>query len=288
MTPAAADAVRIVAVVGAGTMGAGIAQVAAQAGYDVQLHDASAAALDRARAAIARSLAKFVEKQTITADDRDRTLARIATPPSLDAAAKADLVIEAIVEDREAKVALFATLDRIAQPHAVLASNTSSIPIRQLAAATTRPGQVAGMHFMNPVPLMPLVELIRAESTSTETMAKLHAVTVALGKVGVEAADAPGFIANRVLMPMINEAAFALAEGVGTAEAIDRVMVLGMRHPMGPLALADLIGIDVCVAILNVLEDGLKNPKYAACPLLRQMVADRKLGRKTGQGFYQY
>jgi 3-hydroxybutyryl-CoA dehydrogenase len=206
----------------------------------------------------------------------------------LDSIASADLIVEAITEDRGAKRELFRAIDRLAPADAILASNTSAIPITDLAAATSRPAQVAGMHFMNPVPLMPLVEIIRSRQTSDDTLAAIHEVTKTLGKVGVEAADTPGFIANRVLMPMINEAALALAEGVGSAEAIDQVMTLGMRHPMGPLALADLIGIDVCVAILEVLEEGLGNAKYRPCALLKEMVAGGRLGRKSGQGFYSY
>jgi 3-hydroxybutyryl-CoA dehydrogenase len=283
-----ADAIRSVGVIGAGTMGHGIAQVFATAGYGVVLHDASTAALDRARTGIEKSLAKFVEKKTLTAANRDATLARIAAEPSLDALAAVDLVVEAIVESREAKTALFATLDRLTPPATLLASNTSSISITVLGAATSRADRVFGLHFMNPVPLMPLVELVRGQATSVGTMAAALALTQALGKTGIESADYPGFIANRILMPMINEAVFALMEGVGTAEAIDGVMKLGMNHPMGPLTLADFIGLDVCVAILDVLHDGLGDPKYRACPLLRRMVAAGQLGRKTGRGFYSY
>jgi 3-hydroxybutyryl-CoA dehydrogenase len=277
-----------VGVVGAGTMGHGIAQVFAQAGFTVQLHDSSAPALDRARQGIGKSLAKFVEKGKLAAADRDAALGRLSTGTSLDALAGVDLVVEAIVESREAKTALFAALDRVTPPATLLASNTSSISITVLGAATGRADKVCGLHFMNPVPLMPLVELIRGQATSAETMATALAVTTALGKTGIEAADYPGFIANRILMPMINEAVFALMEGVGTAEAIDGVMKLGMNHPMGPLTLADFIGLDVCVAILDVLYEGLGDPKYRACPLLRRMVAAGQLGRKTGRGFYAY
>jgi 3-hydroxybutyryl-CoA dehydrogenase len=254
----------------------------------VQLHDSSAPALDRARQGIGKSLAKFVEKGKLAAADRDAALGRLSTGTSLDALAGVDLVVEAIVESREAKTALFAALDRVTPPATLLASNTSSISITVLGAATGRADKVCGLHFMNPVPLMPLVELIRGQATSAETMATALAVTTALGKTGIEAADYPGFIANRILMPMINEAVFALMEGVGTAEAIDGVMKLGMNHPMGPLTLADFIGLDVCVAILDVLYEGLGDPKYRACPLLRRMVAAGQLGRKTGRGFYAY
>jgi 3-hydroxybutyryl-CoA dehydrogenase len=277
-----------VGVIGAGTMGHGIAQVFAQAGFTVKLHDSSPAALDRARQGIEKSLAKFVEKGKLAAADRDAALGRLTTEASLDALAGVDLVVEAIVEVREAKTALFAALDRLTPPATLLASNTSSISITVLGAATSRPDRVFGLHFMNPVPLMPLVELIRGQATSAETMATGLALTTALGKTGIESADYPGFIANRILMPMINEAVFALMEGVGTAEAIDGVMKLGMSHPMGPLTLADFIGLDVCVAILDVLHDGLGDPKYRACPLLRRMVAAGQLGRKSGRGFYFY
>jgi 3-hydroxybutyryl-CoA dehydrogenase len=277
-----------VGVIGAGTMGHGIAQVFAQAGFAVQLHDSSAPALDRARQGIEKSLAKFVEKGTLAAAARDAALGRLTTEASLDALAGVDLVVEAIVEAREAKTALFGALDRLMPPATLLASNTSSISITALGAATSRPDRVFGLHFMNPVPLMPLVELIRGQATSADTMATGLALTTALGKTGIESADYPGFIANRILMPMINEAVFALMEGVGTAEAIDSVMKLGMNHPMGPLTLADFIGLDVCVAILDVLHEGLGDPKYRACPLLRRLVAAGQLGRKSGRGFYSY
>ncbi len=269
-------------------MGNGIAQVFAQRGCRVHLVDVSEAALVRARASIEKSLAKFVEKQTLTAADRDATLARLSTGTSLDALATAELIVEAIAEHRDAKRTLLAHLDALTSPDALLASNTSSLSITDLAAATSHPSRVLGMHFMNPVPLMRLVELIRGQATSDDTMARGLAWCARLDKVGVEASDYPGFIANRVLMPMINEAAFALMEGVGTAEAIDTVMKLGMNHPMGPLTLADFIGLDVCVAILDVMHDGFGDPKYRACPLLRRMVAAGHLGRKSGRGFYEY
>jgi len=277
-----------VGVVGAGTMGNGIAQVFAQAGFRVRLVDVAQPMLDRARATIEKSLAKFVEKSKLTAADRDATLGRLTMAISLDALADADYVVEAIVEQPEAKRELFSGLDAITRPHAILASNTSSISITLLGAATKRPDKVLGMHFMNPVPLMTLVELIRGQATSPESMRVASELCAKLGKTAVEAADYPGFIANRILMPMINEAIFAVMEGVGTPEAIDAVMKGGMNHPIGPLALADFIGLDICLAILNVLHDGLGDPKYRPCPLLRRMVAAGHLGRKSGQGFYPY
>ena len=277
---------RRIAVIGSGTMGSGIAQVFAQSGFSVTLQDVSPPALDRAPAGIEKSLGKFVEKGKLSPEDRDATLGRLATAATLDTLASADYVVEAIVEDVEAKRSLFARLDEIVKPEVVLASNTSSISLTLIGAATRRPDKVLGMHFMNPVPLMTLVELIRGQATSDESMATATELTKALGKVPVEAADYPGFIANRILMPMINEAFFALMEGVGTPEAIDAVMKLGMNHPMGPLTLADFIGLDVCVAILDVLHDGIGDPKYRACPLLRRYVAAGHLGRKTGRGVY--
>ena len=277
-----------VGVIGAGTMGNGIAQVFAQAGFAVRLCDAAPAALDRARATIEKSLGKFVEKGKLATADRDATLGRLTAVPSLDALAEVDYVVEAIAEQVEAKREVFARLDAITQPHVILSSNTSSISITTLGAATKRPDKVLGMHFMNPVPLMTLVELIRGQATSPASMAAAAALCATLGKTPVEAADYPGFISNRILMPMINEAIFAVMEGVGTPEAIDTVMKLGMNHPMGPLTLADFIGLDVCLAILTVLHDGLGDPKYRPCPLLRRMVAAGHLGRKSGQGFYRY
>jgi 3-hydroxybutyryl-CoA dehydrogenase len=280
--------IRRIGVIGAGTMGNGIAQVFAQSGFEVRLVDAAAPALDRARNAIGKSLAKLVEKGRVTAETRDAALARLSTGTDVSALADVDYVVEAIIEDPAAKRDLFGQLDAITRPDVVLSSNTSSISITLLGAATNRPDKVLGMHFMNPVPLMTLVELIRGQTTSPEAMATASSLCVTLGKTPLEAADYPGFIANRILMPMINEAIYALMEGVGTAEAIDGVMKLGMNHPMGPLTLADFIGLDVCLAILNVLHDGLGDPKYRPCPLLRRMVAAGHLGRKTGQGFYKY
>jgi 3-hydroxybutyryl-CoA dehydrogenase len=269
-------------------MGNGIAQVFAQSGFEVALIDAAAPALDRARATIDKSLAKFVEKGTLTTSDRDAALGRLTSSASVDIAADADYVVEAIFEDAAAKRDLFKRLDEVTRRHVILSSNTSSISITSLGAVTRRPDKVLGMHFMNPVPLMTLVELIRGQATSPESMRVATELCGKLGKTAVEASDYPGFIANRVLMPMINEAIFALMEGVGTAEAIDTVMKLGMNHPMGPLTLADFIGLDVCLAIMNVLYDGLGDPKYRPCPLLRRMVAAGHLGRKSGRGFFTY
>ena len=280
--------VRRVGVVGAGTMGNGIAQVFTQAGFEVRLVDTASTALDRARASIERSLGKFVEKGRMSAVDRDAALGRLATGISIEALADADYVVEAVVEDAGVKQSLFERLDQITRPHAVLASNTSSISITLLGSATSRADKVLGMHFMNPVPLMALVELIRGQKTSAEAMMTATELCLQLGKTAVESADYPGFLANRILMPMINEAIFALMEGVGSAEAIDTVMKLGMNQPMGPLTLADFIGLDVCLAILEVLHSGLGDPKYRPCPLLRRMVAAGYLGRKSGQGFYKY
>jgi 3-hydroxybutyryl-CoA dehydrogenase len=269
-------------------MGNGIAQAFAQAGFAVCLIDVAQPMLDRARASIEKSLTKFVERGKLAAAERDASLARISSATSVDALANADFVIEAIVENAEAKRGLFTSLDALTEPHAILASNTSSISITVLGAATKRPDRVLGMHFMNPVPLMSLVELIRGQATSDETLQTAMELCGRLGKTGVEASDYPGFIANRVLMPMLNEAFYAVMEGVGTPEAIDTVMKLGMNHPMGPLTLADFIGLDVCLAILNVLHEGLGDPKYRPCPLLRRMVAAGQLGRKSGRGFYVY
>jgi 3-hydroxybutyryl-CoA dehydrogenase len=280
--------IKTVGVVGAGTMGSGIAQAFAQSGFSVRLVDVAQPMLVRARDSIARSLEKFVEKGTLPAGAREAALDRLTTATTLGTLVDADYIVEAIVEEPAAKRTLFSELDKLARPGVVLASNTSSIPIATLGAATTRPECVLGMHFMNPVPLMVLVEIIRSAATSDESMQTAFELCTTLGKTAVESADRPGFIANRVLMPMINEAIFAVMEGVGTPGAIDTVMKLGMNHPMGPLTLADFIGLDVCLDIMNVLHEGFRNPKYAPCPLLQQMVAAGKLGRKSGEGFYKY
>ena len=280
--------IRTVGVIGAGTMGSGIAQAFAQAGFSVVVQDVAQPALDRGRGVIEKSLAKFVEKAKLSAADRDAALGRLLFTTDLAALADVDYVVEAAIEQVDLKRALFAQLDRLTRPDVILTSNTSSISITTLAAATNRPANVLGMHFMNPVPLMVLVELIKGQATSAAAMAVATDLCARLGKTAVEAADYPGFIANRILMPMINEAIFAVMEGVGTPEAIDAVMKLGMNHPMGPLTLADFIGLDVCLAILEVLHTGLGDPKYRPCPLLRRMVAAGHLGRKSGRGFYAY
>jgi 3-hydroxybutyryl-CoA dehydrogenase len=274
-----------ICVVGAGQMGAGIAQVAAVAGYDVTLVDVSPPQLDRARAGIERSLGKLVTKGSVDAEAAEGALARIV--PAAEPVA-ADLAIEAATEDVALKERIFRGLDEAAGPDAVLATNTSSIPITRLAAVTSRPERVVGMHFMNPVPLMPLVELIRGLDTSDEAAAYVRAAAERMGKTVAEAHDHPGFISNRILVPMINEAVYCLMEGVGDRDSIDTVMRLGMNHPMGPLRLADLIGLDTCLAIMEVLHHGLGDDKYRPCPLLRSYVEAGRLGRKSGRGFYDY
>jgi 3-hydroxybutyryl-CoA dehydrogenase len=277
-----------VAVLGAGTMGSGIAQVFAQHGHAVTLRDLDGSILERAVARVDKSLSRLVENERITEADRESTLQRIKTETDLEAVTPAELVIEAIVENLELKTQIFRELDRLTAPRTILASNTSSISITKLGAETKRPEKVIGMHFMNPVPLMTLVEVIRGQATSDLTTRTIVELARALGKTPVEVNDYPGFVSNRVLMPMINEAIFALYEGVASAEAIDQVMKLGMNHPMGPLALADFIGLDVCLAILEVLHDGLGDPKYRPCPLLKRMVDAGWLGRKSGRGFYRH
>jgi 3-hydroxybutyryl-CoA dehydrogenase len=277
-----------VAVLGAGQMGNGIAHVFAQAGHGVTMIDISKDALARGRDNIGKNLDRQVKKGSITADDKEKTLGRIATADSLDGVKGANIVIEAVTEQKPLKFKIFGDLDRLADAGAILATNTSSISITEIAAQTKRPELVIGMHFMNPVPVMQLVEVIRGHATSDATTSRTMELARAVGKTPVEANDYPGFIANRILMPMINEACFALMEGVGTRDAIDTVMKLGMNHPMGPLQLADFIGLDTCVAILEVLHDGLGDPKYRPCPLLRKYVAAGWLGKKSGRGFYEY
>ena len=277
-----------VAVVGAGTMGNGIAHTFAQYGWDASLIDTSKDALARGLSTIEKNTERQVKKGTLTAEQRKDLLGRIATASSLEASTNVDLVVEAATEDPEIKFQVFEDLDRLAPSRAILASNTSSISIAEIAKQTNRPERVIGMHFMNPVPVMQLVEVIRGLATSNETAARVLEIARTLGKTPVEVNDYPGFVANRVLMPMINEAVFCVMEGVAAPEAIDTVMKLGMNHPMGPLALADLIGLDTCVAILEVLQSGLGDPKYRPCPLLRKYVAAGWLGRKTGRGFFAY
>jgi 3-hydroxybutyryl-CoA dehydrogenase len=280
--------IQSIGVVGAGTMGHGIAQVAAQSGCRVRLVDVAPEALERARAAVERSWAKLVDKGRLTDEEREAARGRLSTAGDLAALADCDLVVEAVVERLEVKREVFTRLDGLCSPATILASNTSSISITRLAGVTGRPDRVIGMHFMNPVPLMQLVEVIRGLATSQATYDVVEAAARRLGKTPVEVHDAPGFVSNRVLMPMINEAVFCLYEGVGEAVAIDEVMKLGMNHPMGPLALADLIGLDVCLDILRVLQEGFGDPKYRPCPLLVKLVDAGHLGRKSGRGFYGY
>lgn len=277
-----------IAVVGAGQMGNGIAHVFAQSGFPVTMIDISQDALDRGRSTIAKNLERQVKKGAIQADQQEAILSRVQLSRDLESASDAALVIEAASEDSALKFRIFTDLDRIARPDAILATNTSSISITEIGRHTARPEKVVGMHFMNPVPVMKLVEIIRGLATSDETTDRVVALSKQLGKTPVEVNDYPGFVSNRVLMPMINEAVYCLMEGVGQPEAIDQVMTLGMNHPMGPLALADLIGLDTCVAILEVMQNGLGDPKYRPCPLLRKYVAAGWLGRKTGRGFYTY
>jgi 3-hydroxybutyryl-CoA dehydrogenase len=280
--------IQSIAVIGSGTMGNGIAQVAARSGFNVLMRDLSEDFLKRGLSAIDKSLQRDVDKGRLSVEAKQEIIGRIEPRIELEALREADFVVEAINEDFAIKSELFKTLDKIVRPEVILASNTSSISITKLAGVTARPERFIGMHFFNPVPVMKLVEVVRGIATSDETFATVRDLALALGKTPVEVNDSPGFVSNRVLLPMINEAIFALAEGVGTVEAIDEVMKLGMNHPMGPLQLADFIGLDVCLAILNVLYDGFNDSKYRPCPLLKKYVDAGWLGRKSGKGFYAY
>ncbi|HYJ87549.1 MAG TPA: 3-hydroxybutyryl-CoA dehydrogenase [Pyrinomonadaceae bacterium] len=278
----------IIGVVGSGTMGSGIAQVAARAGFEVLIHDVDEQFLQRGLQTIDKSLQRDVDKQRLSADEKQSITGRIQTTTELERLSGASFVVEAVNEDFDVKSKVFRVLDRVTPAETILASNTSSISITKLAAVTTRPDKVIGMHFMNPVPVMKLVEVIRGIATTDETYAKVRALSEKLGKTALDCNDSPGFVSNRVLMPMINEAIFTLYEGVATRESIDGIMKLGMNHPMGPLQLADFIGLDVCLAILKVLYDGFGDPKYRACPMLQRYVDAGWLGKKTGRGFYEY
>lgn len=277
-----------VMIIGAGQMGSGIAQVCAQAGFAVTLYDVNEDALDQGFAAIRKSLSKFIEKGRMTEVEKSEVLGRLKKSTRLKDAGSMDLIIEAVIENMTIKRTLFMELDELTPPHTILASNTSSLPITEIAAATKRPEKVIGMHFMNPVPVMKLVEIIRGLATSDEVYQAIEEVTHKLSKVPVEVNDFPGFVSNRILMPMINEAIFTFYEGVATKEAIDEVMKLGMNHPMGPLQLADFIGLDTCLYIMETLHEGFNDSKYRPCPLLKKYVAAGWLGKKSGRGFYQY
>lgn len=281
-------AIKKIMVIGAGQMGSGIAQVCAQAGFHVVLNDMNEAALKKGLGNIEKQLTREVEKERINDEDKEATLARLTSSSSLEAASDCDLVIEAVIENMDVKASVFQQLDEIAPAHAILATNTSSLPITDIAALTKRPEQVIGMHFMNPVPVMKLVEVIKGLQTSEETYETIRNIAIILGKTPVEVNDFPGFVANRILIPMINEAIYTVYEGVASVEDVDTVMKLGMNHPMGPLTLADFIGLDTVLAIMEVLHEGFGDSKYRPCPLLKKYVKAGWLGKKTGRGFYQY
>jgi len=282
------EEIKSIGVVGSGTMGNGIAHVAARAGYRVVLLDVQREALDRGLATISKNLDREVAKNKLSASEKSEAISRITLTTDVGRLAESDFIIEAVVEDFAAKTEIFQSLDRTARPSVIMASNTSSISITKMASKTLRPDKIIGMHFMNPVPVMNLVEIVRGLLTSEETCQTTKNLALSLGKAPVEVNDYPGFVSNRVLMPMINEAIFCVMEGVGSPEAVDTVMKSGMNHPIGPLALADLIGLDICLSVLEVLQGGLGDPKYRPCPLLRKMVDAGQLGRKSGRGFYQY
>ena len=282
------EEIKTIGVAGSGTMGNGIAHVAARAGYRVVLLDVQREALDRGLATISKNLDREVAKNKLSPSEKSEAISRITLTTDVGRLAESDFIIEAVVEDLGAKTEIFQSLDRAARPSVIMASNTSSISITKMASKTLRPDKIIGMHFMNPVPVMNLVEIVRGLSTSEETCQTTKNLALSLGKAPVEVNDYPGFVSNRVLMPMINEAIFCVMEGVGSPEAVDTVMKSGMNHPIGPLALADLIGLDICLSVLEVLQEGLGDPKYRPCPLLRKMVDAGQLGRKSGRGFYQY
>ena len=282
------EKIRIIGVVGAGTMGNGIAHVAARSEYRVILCDIRPDALEQALATISRNMDREVARGKLSTENRSEAISRISTTGKLEALSQADFIIEAVVENIDAKLKIFKDLDTVVPPSVILASNTSSISITKIASATKRPGNIIGMHFMNPVPMMNLVEIVRGLATSDQTQATTEALSKSLGKTPVTVNDSPGFVSNRVLMPMINEAIYCVMEGVSSPESVDEIMKLGMNHPIGPLALADMIGLDVCLYTMEVLLNGLGDPKYRPCPLLRRMVDAGHLGRKSGQGFFKY